>query len=394
MEANPIANSAGAFADLKGLRSELNDGSTLPADWYTRDDVHRRETREIFRKTWQYVAHISKLKTVGDFVTATIADTPVVVVRAEDNTLRAYLNICRHRWSEVVKEEGNARLLRCPYHAWAYSLDGCLRAAPDSAQEENFDKSQLGLVPVRVDVWASLVFVNLATDAAPIETFVGTGSAEIDRLGLDIENYVPGKRTELTMSANWKIAAENYLECYHCPVSHPEFTAVFDTSKEGYLLEVSDFSLISKSPVRPVRTPGVRYAPEASGAIGDSLYILLWPNVALNFFSGDGNIVIYRITPLSPTKTLGVFEYYFAPGTPQEFQTALQDFWDRVGFEDVALIEFGSARAFIGKRSTRPVGEVPRNARAWFPVTHCRSSARAEAAPPSADRGGVSRHAQ
>jgi choline monooxygenase len=339
MDINAVGGPENPFAELGNLRAELDAASTLPADWYTRDDVYFRETREIFRKTWQYVTHVSKLKKVGDFVTATIADTPVVVVRADDNTLRAYLNICRHRWAEVAKGEGNTRLLRCPYHAWAYSLDGCLRAAPDSAQEANFDKSKLGLIPLRVDVWASLIFVNFDADAAPIETFVGAGQADIERLGLDLDNYVPGKVTEFTMHANWKIAAENYLECYHCPVSHPEFTAVYDTTKEGYLLEVSDYSLVSRSPVRPHRTPGVRYAPEANAAIGDSLYILLWPNVALNFFSGHGNIVVYSIRPVSPAKTIGSFEYYFAPGTPQEFQTALQDFWDRVGFEDVALIE-------------------------------------------------------
>lgn len=339
MSADPSVSTDFNLANPDVLRSELEAGSTLPADWYSREDIHLRETREIFRKTWQYVTHVSKLQKVGDYVTTSIVDTPVVVVRADDNTLKAYLNICRHRWAEVLKGEGNTRLLRCPYHAWAYSLDGCLRAAPDCANEPNFDKDELGLIPVRVDVWASLVFVNLDSHASPIEAFLGAGAAEVDRLGLDLDSYVPGKRTEFVISANWKIAAENYLECYHCPVSHPEFTAVFDTTKDGYLLEASDFSLISKSPVRSVRKPGVRYAPEKGAAIGDSLYILLWPNVTLNFFSGDGNIVVYWVRPLSPTKTVGVFEYYFAPGTSQEFQDTLQDFWDRVGFEDVALIE-------------------------------------------------------
>ncbi len=88
-----------------------------------------------------------------------------------------------------------------------------------------------------------------------------------------------------------------------------------------------------------MKTPGVRYAPESSGPFGDSLYILLWPNVTLNFFSGEENLVIYWFRPISPTQTIGIFEYYFAEGTDAAFQDTLADFWDRVGMEDVALVE-------------------------------------------------------
>ncbi len=327
------------FVNHESLREDLKRGSTLPADWYTREDIYRRELSEIFRKTWQYATHVSKVKNVGDYVTLNIAETPIVVVRDTDGTLKAYLNICRHRWAEVAEGEGNTKLFRCPYHAWAYALDGCLKAAPDCGGEADFDKSTLGLVPVRVETWASLVFVNLDQNAAPLASILGKGASEVDRLGLKFDSYVPGKRTEFLIKSNWKIAAENYLECYHCPASHREFTAVFDTTKEGYLLETSDFSLISKSPVRPIRTPGVRYAPERDGPIGDSLYILLWPNVTLNFFSGEENLVVYWFRPISPTETIGVFEYYFAEGTDAKFQEVLADFWDRVGMEDVALVE-------------------------------------------------------
>src|SRR5262249_13896419 len=160
---------------------------------------------------------------------------PVVVVRDGDGELRAFLNVCRHRGSVIVKERDSGKTLQCPYHAWTYGLDGCLRAAPRAEREESFDATQLGLRPVQVESWGPFVFVNADLDAAPLADSLGSIPSLIDPGAL-----VFRERLDLQLEANWKVAVENYLECYHCPVAHKDFSALVDVDPDSYRLEVVD----------------------------------------------------------------------------------------------------------------------------------------------------------
>src|SRR4029453_12834564 len=109
----------------------------------------------------------------GSFFSCDAGGVPVVVVRDKEGSLRAFLNVCRHRGSLVCEGEGRRETLQCPYHAWTYSLDGSLRAAPRTGREPGFDKSQLGLMPVQVDTWGPFVFVNPDTTAPPLAEHLG-----------------------------------------------------------------------------------------------------------------------------------------------------------------------------------------------------------------------------
>ena len=105
--------------------ADIERGTSLPASWYTEADVAARERERIFRRSWQYVGRAEEVARTGDFFTASVGDVPVVVVR-NDEALRAFVNVCRHRRHEVVSGSGNRKVLQCPYHAWTYGLDGCL----------------------------------------------------------------------------------------------------------------------------------------------------------------------------------------------------------------------------------------------------------------------------
>jgi choline monooxygenase len=111
------------------LREALARGRTLPAEWYTDPQLFEREQERILAASWKYVGRVEQVAKVGDFLTCRVGQVPVVIVREEAGTLRAYANVCRHRGSELVLEQcGNRRTLQCHYHAWTWGLDGTLRA--------------------------------------------------------------------------------------------------------------------------------------------------------------------------------------------------------------------------------------------------------------------------
>jgi choline monooxygenase len=155
-------------------RAPLSQAATIPAAWYTDPRIAELERLNVLGKTWQLVARTSQLETPGQFISSTVAGEPVVVVRGNDGVLRAFYNVCRHHAAAVVTQPcGRASLLHCPYHGWNYGLDGSLKGMPEFEGVENFDRSQNGLIPIRVETWECFVFINLDDHAAPLSTFLG-----------------------------------------------------------------------------------------------------------------------------------------------------------------------------------------------------------------------------
>src|SRR2546423_8531190 len=143
-------------------RAPLAEASTIPAPWYVDPRIAELERLNVFGGTWQLVARTDQLEKPGEFVRSNIAGEPIVAVRGNDGVLRAFYNVCRHHAAAVVTEPcGQASLLRCPYHGWNYGLDGSLKGMPEFDGVNHFDRAENGLVPVRVETWEGLVFVNL-----------------------------------------------------------------------------------------------------------------------------------------------------------------------------------------------------------------------------------------
>jgi phenylpropionate dioxygenase-like ring-hydroxylating dioxygenase large terminal subunit len=150
-----------------GATHVASDG--LPASWYTDPSVLAEERTRIFRRTWQYVGRTEQLVVPGDYLTAEVGDLPVVVVVGETD-LRAFLNVCRHRRHLVMSGAGNRKSLQCPYHAWTYDLNGCLKAAPRADRDAGFRVEDYPLPALRVETWDRFVFVNADPDAPPLAT--------------------------------------------------------------------------------------------------------------------------------------------------------------------------------------------------------------------------------
>lgn len=304
---------------------------SLPWAWYSDPEVLRQEGERIFARAWQYVGHTGQIARGGYFA-ASAGEIPVVVTRARKGELRAFLNVCRHRGHVVATGSGQREILQCPYHAWTYGLDGRLRAAPRSAREPGFDPEELGLVQIKADTWGPFVFVSPDPDASPFQEALGDVPARVAEL-LDVDALEWRFRSEFELETNWKISCENYLECYHCAVAHPGFSAAVDVSADAYRLEAR--GLVS-SQLGPLRD-GDSFL--AGGEVPHGQFHFLWPNFGLNIFPGRPNLSCGPMIPAGPERTARFIDYFFAPDVDQGWIDELMEFDNQVGAEDRALVE-------------------------------------------------------
>lgn len=210
--------------ELVSLVRRHSAGHALEREFYTDPQIFERDMDRILLRHWFCAAHASSVPTPGDFLVVDLGAESVIIVRTQDTTIRALVNVCRHRGSRICSTrlgKAPAGRLTCPYHAWSYDLDGRLRVAPQ--MPESFDRDRVGLRSLAVRVVGGLVFTTFAEhplDFAPAEEAL----SRIAR----VHGWAKAKvahRELYSINANWKLAIENYMECYHCRPAHPEFSA-------------------------------------------------------------------------------------------------------------------------------------------------------------------------
>lgn len=217
------AGSEGSEVNLRELIARHVADRALDRAFYTDPGIFEREMDRIMLRRWFCAGHASSVPRPGDFLVVDIGSESVIIVRAEDGQIRALLNVCRHRGSRICAApsgRATAGRLTCPYHAWTYDLNGRLIAArqmPDS-----FEPGRFGLRTLPVHVAEGLIFTTFAE--RPLD-FSPAAQALAQSAG--IHGWARAKvahRETYSIRANWKLAVENYMECYHCQPSHPEFS--------------------------------------------------------------------------------------------------------------------------------------------------------------------------
>jgi len=301
---------------------------TLAFTSYSDSATLALERETIFARAWQYVGHLGQVQRPGDYFVATVGHVPVVVLRDEEGELRAFLNVCRHRGSEVVQGSGNRKTLQCHYHAWTYRLDGELLAAPRSEREPGFDPEGLSLLPAGLDTLGPLVFVNPDPAAPPLSEIAAAIPASLESGGIELGALVFNRRVDFSLDANWKVVIENYLECYHCPTAHPDFSRAVDVHPDRYVLETGRWSSSQYAKARI-----------GTGAIETGQFHFLWPNTRINVFPGVRNLSIGPALPAESERTTGFFDYFFGAGVSETEIEELIAFDTQVGAEDRVLVE-------------------------------------------------------
>jgi phenylpropionate dioxygenase-like ring-hydroxylating dioxygenase large terminal subunit len=325
---------------LPPLEHALEDGWTLPAAWYSSPDVLALERERIFSSAWTYAAPAEWLAEPGSYAASQVGHVPIAIVRGSDGVLRGFVNVCRHRGHLVVDGRGCRETLQCPYHAWTYGLDGTLRKAPRSEREPGFDPAGFSLFPVAVDTWGPFVFANPDPGALPLAEALGDLPAIVSQSGLDLGVLRFHSHHEWPIAANWKVALENYLECYHCPAAHPGFSKVIDVGPDAYGLEVHPTFSSQVGPVRASALAGDGRAPYTPrGDVTQSQYHFLFPATTVNIAPGLPNVSLERWIPDGTHRTIEVTDYFFDPDVEQEQLDEMLAWDNQVAEEDVSLVE-------------------------------------------------------
>ena len=311
------------------------DTRTIPWGWYSDPDVLQLERERIFRRAWQYVAHAGEVPEPGSFIATRAGHIPIVVVRDSVGSLRAFVNVCRHRGNLLCDGAGRRETIQCPYHAWTYDLDGSLRTAPRADREPDFDREGLGLVPVQLGTWGPFVFVNPDLEAGPLDEHLGELPRLVAAGGVDVNTLDFHLRATSEYDANWKVCAENFLECYHCAVAHPSFSKAIDVAPDAYALEEHP----TFSTQYGVAKNGGGGVYDASGEVGRGQFHLLFPNTTINMMPGTANLSIGPIAPIAAERTHRFLDYFFAPGTEQAWVADYLELDTQVGAEDRILVE-------------------------------------------------------
>lgn len=210
--------------------------STVATSMYEDPELFRMEMEKIFKKTWVWVAHDSEIPDKGSFRLSNVGLEPVIVVRDRKGVVHVMVNRCRHRAATVCEvKKGKTSSFQCPYHGWGYGLDGSLRALPYPEQYgDDFSKEQHGLLRLRTESYAGMIFATFNEDAEPLVDFLGPVTKWIDlfmKQGGGFPVKVLGEH-QFTVPMNWKVQLENTTDAYHFPVVHKSFMQSLDGATE------------------------------------------------------------------------------------------------------------------------------------------------------------------
>lgn len=305
----------GLFAAILETADKPREQSTtLPAASYTAPDFAEFEANKIFRKEWISLCHISQISKPGDFVRVDLCGEPMLVVRGKDMGIKVLSRTCRHRGMDLMPsgfghpDEGNKRVILCPYHLWSYDLGGKLVGAPEMQQAEGFDRSEVCLHEFRSEIWEGFVFATLSEEIPPL-------SEKYSRLKNEFVGKWNMAEGDLVWSQhwpcefNWKILLENFMEAYHHMGAHMKTLEPFLPARgcwtEPYDPEFSCMHLPLKDSMKKeilaTGDPGTPFPIFPTLAIDDCLewgVYLGYPNFLL--FSAPDRVYWYRLLPTGP----------------------------------------------------------------------------------------------
>jgi choline monooxygenase len=332
------------------VHEQIESAHTLASKFYTDPAILEAEKARIFRRAWQLVGtlntpcgesgeQIGARRTIADpetFFTVDVIGEPVVVVRDKQGALRAFSNVCRHRAGPIAQGSGCKNVFRCGYHGWTYTLDGRLIGTPDVEGVEFFDRSTMGMVPLRLETWEQLIFVNFDQNAEPLSAYLGKIPEHAH--GFQFEGLQSVERRDYIIDCNWKVYVDNYLEGYHIPIAHPGLMREIDYA--NYRTDTYRYYSQQFAPIRAMNPEdaGERFYTPGSGGLREALYFWIFPNLMLNIY--PDNLSTNLIVPLSHDKTLTIFEWFFHDAQSEKVRERIQRavaFSDEVQQEDIDL---------------------------------------------------------
>ncbi|MBI3050248.1 MAG: aromatic ring-hydroxylating dioxygenase subunit alpha [Acidobacteria bacterium] len=327
----------------KTAESYRQGARTLAREAYTSGEIFAFEQERIFARHWNCVGRASRLARAGDYIVRSVAGESIVVVRGQDGRIRAFFNVCRHRGTRLCSEEAGRfdRVIQCPYHAWTYTTEGALVGAPHMHDVEGFDRADYPLHVAEVAEHDGFVFVNMASPPPPFAKWFAPLADRFRRFGLAALEV--GHRADYDVQANWKLVFENYSECLHCLVIHPELASRLPYESGANDLVEGPFLggyMIIADPHESVTVTGrVCGLPISADLTADdrrrAYYYSVMPNLLVSIHPDYVNY--YLLTPLGPGRTRVESEWLFRK--PSFNPSDAIAFWDLVNRQDWHIIE-------------------------------------------------------
>lgn len=342
-----------AFYSVANVKEPIQTARGLPNAFYTDAQLYECEREYVFSKNWACIGFAKDIAEPGDARPATLLGIPLLFIRDREGGVRVFQNVCRHRGMLLVDKPRRLKgVIRCPYHAWCYELDGRLRATPHVGGPgkniaPGIDRSKLGLIEVRSAVWMDLIFVNLSGDAPEFHDYAG-GIIERWREFSDKPLFPGGAESsfQLNVECNWKLAVENYCESYHLPWIHPGLNSYSRLEDHYNIIEPEQFSGQGTLVYNPrLDASGLRF-PDF-GKLSDKWqsgaeYVALYPNVLLGVHRDQTFAIM--LEPVGPNRTVEHVEIYYADwDVGSNAWSAMRqrnaEMWREVFEEDIFVVE-------------------------------------------------------
>lgn len=212
---------------FKKTAETLRQGAnTLSREYYTDPKILDLEYEKIFFKNWLCVGRSSQISENGSYFVQNIGKESVIILRDSTGVLKAFYNVCRHRGTRICEKSSGqfSKSIQCGYHGWTYNLNGELIGAPHMDVVGGFQKKDYPLHSLALAEWEGFIFINLSDTP---ENFDDLFSPIKNRFGpWNISDLAVQKMIEYDVNGNWKLVIQNYCECYHCPILHPDLAAI------------------------------------------------------------------------------------------------------------------------------------------------------------------------
>ncbi len=335
--------------EIARVRAPFRQATLLPARAYHDEAVYAWEQEEIFLRDWIAVGRAEEVPEPGSFLLRDVNGENVLIVRGRDDVVRAFYNVCRHRGTAVEEREcGKAVRFQCPYHAWIYDLDGRLVRAKHTEDLEDFSYETFGLTPIRCETWGGFVFLTFADEALtpPLREYLGDWFGHHEGFGRDLSTLRRAARMTYDVSANWKIVAENYSECYHCPGVHPLLNRLtpYDLGEDfpaegpwkgGWMVFADGCETMSISGRRDGRP--LLYARDGVEE-RRIYYYILWPNLIVSVH--PDYVLTHQTWPDGPNRSIVHCDLYVEADKVESVDiSGAAEFWDITNREDYHVVE-------------------------------------------------------
>lgn len=332
--------------DVRQTDRKFGEALTPPG-WVFHDrGLYEREINEIYSRMWLAAGHHTRLAKPGDFFLVNIGPESIIIVADKSGQPRAFYNFCRHRGTRMVTApSGSCRVFKCPYHNWAYGLDGELLAAPTMDDVNGFDKADYPLRELRLESMYGFLFINLDDEAESLQQAF-SDFPDLSRYGT--ESLTRVGHHDYHVDANWKLICENYNECYHCSLAHPQlhrvssYRAFPEHDVTGRHFNGGPMGL--KEGYNTLTVSGVTSNPPLPGISAEEKRMVHYFNVYPNFlFSlAPDYVMAHYLWPTGPETVYIETEWFCSPEQMEhrDFDASdAIDFWDLTNRQDWALCE-------------------------------------------------------